>query len=84
MGDLVMRVKRDPITRSSRSGSVTINIEIDGIHNKEERKKRFCTLRDQHLKFQGVIIFRIEASSLQKMEDKDLEKWLRERVDIVD
>jgi hypothetical protein len=81
--DIVMTVTRDPITLSpSQSKKVTINIEVDGIHHKQERKKRFCMLRDKNLKSQGVVIFRIGSSSLGKMTDKELERWLHERVDI--
>jgi very-short-patch-repair endonuclease len=74
---------RDPITLSpSQSKKVTINVEVDGLHHKQEVNKRFCMLRDKNLKAQGVVIFRIKASSLRKMNDHDLERWLRERVDI--
>jgi very-short-patch-repair endonuclease len=60
-----------------------VNIEVDGIHHNRERKKRFCMLRDKYLKSQGVIIQRIVTSSLRKMNDTELEKWLSDKVDNV-
>jgi hypothetical protein len=49
-GDIVLRV---PITNDKDpSRSLIINIEVDGISHKRETKKRFCQLRDKHLKSQ--------------------------------
>jgi very-short-patch-repair endonuclease len=53
-----------------------INIEVDGAYHKQERKKRFCTLRDKYLKSQGVIIERIEAEFLRRMTDEEMKRWL--------
>jgi hypothetical protein len=64
-GDIVLKV---PIANNKVfSRSLIINIEVDGISHKQETKKRFCMLRDKHLKSQGIVIERIEASTLKKM-----------------
>jgi very-short-patch-repair endonuclease len=66
----------------SISESVIINIEVDGSHHLQERKKRFCVLRDRHLESQGVFIERINVSVLQMMKDNDtLRDWLLKTVD---
>jgi hypothetical protein len=59
---------------------LVVNIEVDGIHHKLERKERFCMLRDKYLRSQGVIIERIEVSILRRMKDMEVKEWLLERV----
>jgi very-short-patch-repair endonuclease len=78
-------VLRVPIVNDSsssqlREGILTVDIEIDGIHHKQEKKKRFCMLRDKYLEAQGVVIERIDASVLRRMEDKEVKDWIQERV----
>jgi hypothetical protein len=83
--DILVRVPKPPIPNSipnpdsnfnpngpSRSDYAIINIEVDGIYHKLEKKKWFCMLRDKYLKSQGVIIIRIEASVLGRMKDEEL------------
>jgi hypothetical protein len=43
-----------------------IDIEINGIHHKREKKKKFYILRDKYLKAQGVVIERIDTSTLRR------------------
>jgi hypothetical protein len=47
--DIVVRVPC--FNSNSRS-----DIEVDGIHHKQERKIRFCKLRDKYLKSRDIII----------------------------
>jgi very-short-patch-repair endonuclease len=61
--DLVLRV---PIADEICSSNLIVNIEVDGIHHRREKKKRFCMLRDKYLRSQGVVIDRIEASTLRR------------------
>jgi hypothetical protein len=80
--DIVLRV---PIANSAHhspldSEVLVVNVEVDSIHHKLERKKRFCMLRDKYLRSQGVIIERIEVSVLRRMKDMEVKKWLLERV----
>jgi hypothetical protein len=80
--DIVLRV---PIVNDSspsqlREGDLTVNIELDGIHHKQEKKKRFCRLRDKYLEAQGVVIKRIDVSVLRRMKDKEVKDWIQETV----
>jgi very-short-patch-repair endonuclease len=80
--DIVLRVPiGDSLTCfQSNDRDLIINIEIDGIHHKQERRKRFCMLRDDYLKSRGVIIERIETSTLRRMKDREVKEWVQERV----
>ena len=53
-----------------------INIEVDGMHHRQGRKINFCKMRDAHLKSRGVVVHRIDASLVTKMNDNRLEQWL--------
>jgi hypothetical protein len=66
--DIVLRV---PIVNDLTSSQwskreLIIDIEKDGIHHKKEKKKRFCTLRDNYVRTLGTIIERLDASSLRR------------------
>ena len=83
--DIVVRVPRGVNARTgddgqnrSREGeeSLTINIEVDGVHHRRENKKRFCRMRDEYLQSRGVVIARIEVSALNAMNEQDLKKWI--------
>jgi hypothetical protein len=80
--DIVLRIPivNDSSSSKSRERDLIINIEVDGIHHKQERKKRFCMLRDKYLEAQDVVIERIDASVLSRMEDKKIKDWIQERV----
>ena len=67
-------------TDNHRDDNITLNIEIDGIRHFREKKKRFCKLRDEHLRSKGIVIERIQASHLRKMNLTDLEKWVLDKV----
>ena len=56
--------------------SLLINIEVDGVHHWQEKKKRFCRLRDEYLQSRGVVIARIEVSALSAMSEHEVEKWV--------
>ena len=56
--------------------SLIINIEVDGVHHRREKKKRFCRLRDEYLQSRGVVIARIEASALSAMSEHEVEEWV--------
>lgn len=77
--DIVLRVPIDGPSKSD-SRELIINIKIDGIHHRREKKKRFCGLRDKYLESQGVINERIEASALRRMDDKEVKEWMHEKV----
>ena len=53
-----------------------LNIEVDGVHHRREKKMRFYRLRDKYLQSRGVVIARIEVSALDAMNEQDLEKWI--------
>ena len=79
-GDIVVRIpfvgKTDEAEASADSKWLVINIEVDGMHHRQERKINFCKLRDAYLKSRGVIVHRIDASRVTKMEDNQVEQWL--------
>ena len=61
--------------------SLIINIEVDGVHHRREKKKRFCRLRDDYLLSRGVVIARIEISALDAMSEYEVEKWVLALID---
>jgi hypothetical protein len=80
--DIVLRILINnelPLCQSNNS-ELIINIEIDGVHHRQEKKKRFCVLRDKYLKSQGVFIERIQASTLRRKKDQEVKEWLQEKV----
>ena len=88
--DIVVRIPRALNTRTGeedqnrdlkgggREGaeSVIINIEVNGVHHRREKVKRFSRLRDEYPQSRGVVIARIEVSVLDAMNEQDLEKWI--------
>jgi hypothetical protein len=81
--DIVLRVPIINIPspfQSQERDFLIINIEVDGIHHKQENKKRFFMLRDEYLKSQGVVIERIEVSTLKRKKDKEVKEWIQEKV----
>ena len=61
---------------------VTINIEVDGQHHKQSRKKTFCRRRDKVLQAAGVRVIRLDfATKAHLLRDPaGLDKWIREEV----
>ena len=70
------RVEEDRTRGVEGDDSLLLNIEVDGVHHRREKKKRFCRLRDEYLQSRGVIIARIEVSALDAMNEQDLENWI--------
>jgi hypothetical protein len=56
--------------------SLVINIEVDGVRHRREKKKRFCNMRDEYLVSRGVVIERMEISTLRGMSEQELEEWV--------
>lgn len=56
--------------------SLVINIEVDGVHHRREKKKRFCKMRDEYLVSRGVVIERMEISTLRGMSEQEVEEWV--------
>ena len=46
----------------------------------KEKKINFCKLWDVYLKSRGVVVHRIDASCVKKMDDSQLEQWLLDAV----
>ena len=59
---------------------ITINIEIDSISNKKERKKLYRNRRDSYLAANGISIIRIHESKLDEMLESDIETWLNKNI----
>jgi hypothetical protein len=56
--------------------SLIVNIEVDGVHHRREKKKRFCKMRDKYLVSRGVVIERMESSKLRAMSEQEVEEWV--------
>ena len=56
--------------------SLIINIEVDGVHHRREKKRRFCKMRDEYLVSRGVVIERMEISTLRAMSEQEVEEWV--------
>jgi hypothetical protein len=54
--------------------SLIINIEVDGVHHRREKKKRFCKMRDKYLVSGGVVIERMEISTMRAMSEQEVEE----------
>ena len=78
--DIVVRipfaVSTDDAEASADGKWLVINIEVDGVHHRQEKKINFCKLRDAYLKSRGVVVHRIDASRVTMMDDDQLEGWL--------
>jgi hypothetical protein len=53
-----------------------INIEVDGIHHRNEKKILFCKRKDKYLKSKGVFVFRMDVFQMNKMKDIEIEEWM--------
>ena len=82
--DVVVRIpfvgSTDEAEASADDKWLVINIEVHGINSRQERKKKFCKLRDAYLKSRGVSVHRIDASLVMKMQDNDVDQWV---VDVI-
>jgi hypothetical protein len=74
--DLVIRLAYNEECGTASSSALVINIEVDGVHHEEERKKRYCRLRDAYLKSKGIIIMRMTVARLETLNDAAIEQWL--------
>lgn len=67
------------ITTRRKNGEVDlVNIEVDGDSHLHEKSKLFTSLRDKYLMNRGVRIVRLDTRSLWKMDDTELELWVRD------
>jgi hypothetical protein len=66
---------RDPIVEQEEQ-SLIVNIEVDGVHHRRGKKKRFCKMRDEYLVSRGVVIERMEISKLSAMSEQEVEEWV--------
>jgi hypothetical protein len=53
-----------------------MNIEVDGIHHKNEKKILFCSRKDKYLKSKGVFVLRMDVSRMNQLKDIELEEWI--------
>ena len=78
-GEMLFGFEADVVLRVWRGdGSVRIvNVELDGPHHRQAKKKRFCALRDWYLReVRGVVVVRWDLMSpeVQRMRDGDVIK----------
>ena len=78
--DIALRIpfveSTDETEASDEGKWLVINIEVDGVRHTRERKINFCKLRDAYLKSRGVVVHRIDASRVTKMDDNQVQQWL--------
>jgi hypothetical protein len=55
---------------------LVINIEVDCVHHRREKKKRFSKMRDEYLVSRGVVIERMEITTLRAMSEQEVEEWV--------
>jgi hypothetical protein len=60
--------------------TITINIEIDSVSNKKEKKKLYRNRRDSFLTANGISIIRVHESKIDSMLDSDIETWLNKNI----
>lgn len=60
--------------------TITINIEIDSVSNKKEKKKLYRNRRDSYLTANGISIIRIHESKIDGMLESDIETWLNKNI----
>jgi hypothetical protein len=84
--DVTFKVPTNSGSRSGHTGAsssmVTINIEVDGQHHKNSRKKTFCRRRDKVLHAAGVRVIRLDVTKESHLlrDQVGLDKWIREEV----
>jgi hypothetical protein len=54
----------------------TINVEVNDVDHKNERKRTFCERKDKYLKSKGVFVLRMDASRMNEIEDIELVEWI--------
>lgn len=69
--DLVLK-----IPTGDSVGHFFLNIEVTGVYHKQQKRERFCSIRDRYLMSKGVIIVRADSLTLRQMDDGDLMIWL--------
>ena len=78
--DIVVRipfvVSTDEAEVSADCKYLVINIEVDGMHHRQEKKIKFRKQRDAYLKSRGVVVHSIDSSLVYKMESSQVEHWL--------
>ena len=74
--DLVLK-----IPTGDNIGHFFLNIEMTGVYHKQQKRERFCAIRDRYLRSIGVIIVRVDSLKLRQMDDGDLMMWFLLQVD---
>jgi hypothetical protein len=70
---------------NSNSNSVDVdylilNIEVDGVRSIKEKTVQFNMLRDKYLSSKGVVVERIDASTIRGMSEGELSTWITQKV----
>jgi len=53
-----------------------LNIEIDGLTQRNDKNIRYRNLRDSYLKSKGIYIVRVQASDIRKVGELEFSRWL--------
>lgn len=74
--DIVMEIYLQKTPDEELDTNAVVNVEIDGVHHRQDKNKLFGLRRDKYLKSRDVVIVRIDISTLEEMNDEELEKWV--------
>ena len=58
--------------RDGKGAAVVVNVEVDGAHHERQRKKRFCSLRDEELQSKGIRVARITTREIDSILRKTI------------
>jgi hypothetical protein len=73
--DITLHISSDVDNMNSQTDTI-VNIEVDGIYHRNEKKKLFCRRKDKYLKSKGVFVLRMDMSRMNQMKDVEIEKWI--------
>jgi hypothetical protein len=74
--DIVLEIYLQKTPEEEFDTNAVVNVEIDGVHHRHNKNKLFGLRRDKYLKSRDVVIVRIDISTLEEMNDEELEKWV--------
>jgi len=61
----------------------TINIEVNDIDHKNEKKRIFCERKDKYLKSKDIFVLRMDAFRMNEMKDIEVEDWMMSGLELI-
>ena len=83
--DIIIKIRKNIVTGDKEcygdnDDYIIVNIEIDVVNNKKEKKKIFRLKRDKIAKLEGISVIRIHALTLESMNMSDTKIWLQKKI----